>query len=152
MKKLDEILTEHSFFHGLEPADVSFIAGCAKNVVFKPKQTVVTQGENADEFYLIRTGQVAVTMDIPGRRPIIIQTAGAHELLGLSWFIPPYRWTFSAYSVQLTRAIAINGACLRDKCEKDTRLGYELMKRLVQILVMREEALRVHVLDVYGKD
>jgi hypothetical protein len=51
----------------------------------------------------------------------------------------------------LTRAIGIDAACLRGKCEADHDLGYEMMKRFLPILVQRLHATRLQILDVYGK-
>jgi CRP/FNR family cyclic AMP-dependent transcriptional regulator len=50
----------------------------------------------------------------------------------------------------LTRAIALDGKCLREKCEKDHDLGYEIMKRFAVIIAERLEATRLQLLDIYG--
>ncbi len=150
MKTIADILKKHSFFQGLSPEDLEFIAGCGKNVHFDEKTQIAKPGDAADQFYLIREGQAALILEIPPHKPFIFQTLGVNEILGLSWLIPPYRWTVSALAVQRVRAIAIDGACLRKKCENDPALGYKLMKHLVQVLVVREEAARLHLLDVYG--
>jgi CRP-like cAMP-binding protein len=152
MKKIADILSEHAFFQGLPQNDIAFIAGCAKNVVFNEGQIVANLGDPADLFYLIRKGQMATTIEIPPRKPFLLQTLTDNEILGLDWLIPPYQWTFTARALQTTHAIAIDGACLREKCESDPRLGYELMKRLVHILVVRIDAARLHLMDVYGKN
>lgn len=151
MKKIAEILQEHSFFQGLSSEDIAFIAGCAKNVVFDDQQSIARHGDAADHFYLLRHGRVSITTEIPPKT-FVHQTLGANDILGFSWLIPPYVWTFSAYATQTTRAISIDGACLRRKCESDPRLGYELMKRLVYVLVKGEDAARLQLLDVYGKN
>ena len=73
----------------------------------------------------------------PGRAPITFETLGDGEIVGVSWLIPPYRWTYDARAVELTRAIAMDAACLRGKCEADHDLGYEMMKRFLPVLVER---------------
>jgi CRP/FNR family transcriptional regulator, cyclic AMP receptor protein len=150
MKTIADILNEHSFFQGLSPEDLAFIAGCGKNVAFKEGQVIANPGDPANEFYLIREGHVALSISIPPRKSFLFQTLGPNELVGLSWLIPPYLWTVSAQAVSFTRAIALDGACLRQKCETDPRLGFKLMKHLIQVLVIREDACRLHLLDVYG--
>jgi hypothetical protein len=40
--------------------------------------------------------------------------------------------------------------CLRGKCDEDSVLGYELLKRFVPVIVERLQATRVRLLDVYG--
>ena len=50
----------------------------------------------------------------------------------------------------VTRAIALDAKCLRDKCDADHDLGYELLKRFLPVLVQRLQATRLQMLDVYG--
>lgn len=145
-----DILREHPFFHGLSSEHLAFAAGCGKNIVFDEGQAIANPGDAANDFYLIREGRVAISLAIPPRKPFVFQTLGENDILGLSWLIPPYRWTVSARAVQTTHAIALDGTCLRQKCEDNPGLGFILMKHLVQILAAREEAARLHLLDVYG--
>lgn len=147
---LVELVAQHAFFAGLRAEDVEFIAGCGKNVVFQEDETIARQGSPADCFYILRTGRVAIEALAPQRAAMIIETLGANEILGASWIVPPYRWRFDARAVELTRAVAMDGRCLRAKCEDDTRLGYELMKRFSSILGDRLNAARLRALDVYG--
>jgi len=64
--------------------------------------------------------------------------------------VPPYRWRFDAQAVAPTRAIALDGKCLRGKFEADHTLGYELLKRFAPIIGQRVEATRLQLLDLYG--
>ncbi len=64
--------------------------------------------------------------------------------------MPPYQWKFHARAVEDTRALALDGKCLREKCEQNHDLGYELLKRFCQIVERRLEATRLQLLDVYG--
>jgi hypothetical protein len=52
--------------------------------------------------------------------------------------------------VKTTRAIALDGKCLRGKCEEDHELGYELAKQVVSSLGQRLDATRLRLLDIYG--
>lgn len=146
-----DIISGHSFFEGLTPENLAFVAGCGKNVVFNEGQAIANPGDAANDFYLIRDGRVAISLEVPPKKSFVFQTLGSNDILGLSWLIPPYRWTVSAHAIQTTHAIALDGSCLRRKCEEDPVLGFKLMKHLTEILVKREEAARLHLLDVYGK-
>jgi CRP/FNR family cyclic AMP-dependent transcriptional regulator len=150
MAGLDRILGEHPFFAGLADEHNQLIAGCARNHRFEAEQYLFHEGEAANEFFLIRHGKVALEITAPGRAPIIIATLGPGEIVGASWLVSPYRWTFDARAVELTRAIGIDAACLRGKCEADHHLGYEIMKRFLPVFVKRLHATRLQILDVYG--
>ena len=147
---LEPIIREHPFFQGLAEPHMQLIVGCAKNVRFDAKQVVFHAGEQADQFYLIREGLVAVELMIPQRGLTSVQTVGNWDVLGWSWLFPPYRWHFQARAVQPTRALAFDGKCLRTKCEEDHDLGYELLKRFSQVVTERLEATRLQLLDLYG--
>ncbi|MBM4167301.1 MAG: cyclic nucleotide-binding domain-containing protein [Ignavibacteria bacterium] len=150
METLKIILAEHPFFKDFEAKHLDLIAGCASNVKFNPEKFLFREGEEANKFYLIRSGKVAVEMYGTERGSITIQTIGRGEILGWSWLIPPYLWHFDAHAIELTRAIALDGKCLRKKCEKDSTLGYKLMKRIAYIMENRLQATRLQLLDMYA--
>ena len=149
-ESLERILGEHPFFSGLEEPYLQLFVDCASNVRFNAGETIFREGEDADKFYLIRQGKVALETSAPQRGSVIIQTLGEGEVLGWSWLVAPYRWRFLARATELTRAIALDGKCLRGKCEEDHDLGYELMKRFALVIAERLEATRFQLLDVYG--
>jgi len=151
MEGLEPILRGHPFFSGFLEDQVALVAGCARNHRFSAGQYLFREGESADEFFLIRHGRVALEIVAPGRAPIVFSTLGEGEIVGASWLVPPYRWTSDARAVELVRALGIDAACLRGKCEADHHLGYEMMKRFAPILVKRLEATRLQILNVYGK-
>ena len=151
METLERILAEHPFLKGLNSEYLQLVVGCASNVRVNGGQFIFHENEEASQFYLIRQGKVALEIFTPERGPISIQTLGEGEVLGWSWLFPPYHWHFDARAVELTRAIALDGACLRKKCDEDHELGYELMKRFAQIIEQRLQATRVQLLDVYGQ-
>jgi CRP/FNR family transcriptional regulator, cyclic AMP receptor protein len=149
-ENLNEILRQHPFLHNLSDAHMETLVGCASNVRFADGTAVIREGELANKFYLIRAGRIAVEIDVPGRGGLRVQTVGPGEILGWSWLISPYRWHFSGIAVAETRALALDGECLRNKCEKDPGFGYEMLKRLSQVMERRLEATRLQLLDVYG--
>jgi CRP/FNR family cyclic AMP-dependent transcriptional regulator len=149
METLKGILAEHPFFRGLEQHYLDLLVGCASNVRFDAGQFVLRENEEANQFFLIRQGKVSVEIFAPGRGPITILTLGEGEVLGWSWLVPPYQWKFDARAIELTRAFALDGKCLREKSEHDHDLGYELLKRFVLIVEERLTATRFQLLNVY---
>jgi len=152
MDGLERIVREHPFFAGLEEEFCAHICGCAKNVRFEADQYLFHEGEAADQLFLLRHGRVALEVTVPGRGPMTFQTLVAGEIVGVSWLIPPYRWTYDAKTLEATRAIAMDATCLRRKCEEDHDLGYEMMKRFVPVLIERLHGTRLQMLDVYGSE
>jgi CRP-like cAMP-binding protein len=151
METLRPILKEHPFLKGFKPQHLDLIVGCASNVRFDPGQFLLREGEEANQFFMLRQGKVALEIYGAERGPIVISTLGEGDILGWSWLISPYQWRFDARAMELTRAIAFDGKCLRGKCEEDHDFGYELLKRFTAIIVKRLEATRVQLLDIYGQ-
>jgi len=150
MKGMPELVAEIPILSDLAPAHLELLAGCAQNAHFEAGSYLFREGDQADSFYAIRHGSVALEIHVPARDAVIIETLHKGDLLGWSWLFPPYRWSFDAGAVEPVSAIAFDGACLRGKCETDHDLGYELMRRIAQVIIERLQATRLRLLDVYG--
>ncbi len=147
---LEPILAKHPFFAGLAKPYLELVTGCASNVRFDAGEYVLREGADADKFYVIRSGKIALEVVSPQKGPITIETLEDNDILGWSWLFPPYHWHFNARAVTLTRAIALDGECLRGKCEEDHDLGYDFLKRFSHVMVQRLNATRLQLLDLYN--
>jgi CRP/FNR family cyclic AMP-dependent transcriptional regulator len=150
MKTMEVLVGEVPALSGLAPADLELVAGCATNVRFEAGAYLFREGDAADTFYAIRHGAAAIEIHVPAHEPVVVETLHDGDLLGWSWLFAPYRWSFDARAVEAIGAIAFDGACLRGKCEADHDLGYQLMRRMAQVIIERLQATRLRLLDVYG--
>jgi CRP-like cAMP-binding protein len=150
MNTLGEILAEAPFFAGLPAETIELIAGCGSNVQFNPGALIFREGDEADAFYLLRHGSVAIESFAPNGGPLVIETLESGDVLGWSWLFAPYRWHFDAHALTVVRATSFDGACLRAKCDADPQLGYMLVSRFAQTLIERLQWTRLRLLDVYG--
>ncbi len=150
METLERIISEHHLFSGLDPHYTNLLVSCASDVRFEPGTYIFKEGDEANAFYLIRAGRVALEIFAPQRKPIIVETLHEGDILGWSWLLPPYHWKFHAHAIQATRAISLDGNALRAKCEQNHDLGYEVLKRFAEIVERRLEATRIQLLDIYA--
>jgi len=150
MENIKDLLAAHPFFKGLSQAHLDLLAGCGSNIHFEKGEAITREGEDANYFYVIRKGVVALDINGGHRGSIRIQTIEQGEIIGWSWLIPPQKWSFGAFAVEDVSATRLDGACLRKKCENDHELGYELLKRFSTVLAKRLEWTRMQLLDVYG--
>ena len=150
MRTIADLVREMPIFEGLREEDLDLIAGCGSNSTFRDGEYLFHEGDEADVFYAIRSGTVALELAAPARPPLVIETLHEGDLLGWSWLFAPYRMRFDARAVGTVRTIAFDGGCLRGKCETDHDLGYELMTRFAAIIIERLQATRMRLLDVYG--
>lgn len=149
METLERILHEHPFFEGIEPRIVAFLTGCAANVRFARGDFLFREGDPADALFLLRSGRVAMETHTPGRGETSIVTLESGDVFGWAWLYPPYRWRLDARAVEPVRALTFDGNCLREKCEADHDVGYELLKRLLREIDRHIERAHLQLLDMY---
>lgn len=149
---LDTLLHSHPFFSGMDEDMLRFIAGCAANERFEAGDLLFREGGPADKFYVIRHGIVAVEVAIPGRSKATLQTLHEDDVLGWSWLVAPYRWTFDARAVTLARVVSLDAACLRAKMAENHEMAYHLLMRFTAVMADRLHAARMQMLDLYAPD
>ena len=140
----------HPFLVGMNPRHLALLTDCAIPVRFKKGQIILREGEMANRFYLIEDGQVVLESGEGFGNPVIVETIGAGDLLGWSWMFPPYVWHFTARAAEPTQAIFFYGTILREYCERDPSLGYELFKRITPVMLKRLQSTRKRMLSVHA--
>ena len=151
MPTIEDLLHELAALKPLAPQHRAELASCARDCVFHADEWIMREGGDADAFYVIRQGAVALETAVPGRGAVVLHTLHDGELLGWSWLVAPYKTAFDARALGTTHAIELDGACLRGKCEADPALGYDLMKLISAVFVERLRDTRLRLLDLYGK-
>lgn len=149
MENLERLLREHEFLKDLSEEQARFLASCAKNVRFEAGEFLLREGREATTLYLIRKGRVALEVHVPGKGAVQMESLGPGDVLGLSWFLPPYRVHLDARAVEPVVALDFDATCLRKKMEEDHDLGFALTKRLFTQAYQRLERVRLQRLDVY---
>jgi len=149
MSDLASRLSDYSVFAALSTDIVAEVAECATEARFDEKVQVFTAGKDADTFYLIEQGRVAISVEPPNRAPVTISTLGPGHVLGVSWILPPYRLTFDATTLTPTETVMIDARRLREKCDNDPELGYALYARFAGLIRDRLVATRLRLLDLY---
>jgi CRP/FNR family cyclic AMP-dependent transcriptional regulator len=139
----------HPFLAGMNRTQLALLTDCAIASHFKPGQVILREGDFANRFYLIESGRVVLESDEGPGKPVVVDTIGPGDLLGWSWMFPPYVWHFAARAVEPTEAIFFYGTILREYCERDYSLGYELFKRITPIMLRRLQVTREKMLAVY---
>ncbi len=142
-------LTAHPMFKGMSQEHLELIAGLSSIGHFSPQQRVFKYDTNADSFFIVREGKVGVEVPAVSGEPLRIQTVTDGAVMGWSWLIPPYRWLFDARVLAPSVIITINGVKLRERCDEDPKLGYELMRRFATLMAERLNAARQSAIKHY---
>jgi CRP-like cAMP-binding protein len=128
---------------------LTLLADCAMASHFKSGQVILREGEIANRFYLIESGKVVLESGEGFGNPVVVDTIGPGDLLGWSWMFPPYAWHFTARAIDSTEAIFFYGTILREYCEKDHSLGYQLFKRITPVMLGRLQTARKKMLAMH---
>ena len=134
-------LARHPFLAAMNRRQLALLAGCAMTVQFKKGEVIFHEGDVADRFYLIETGEVNLEWSSGLRDP----------RLGWSWMFPPHTRTYTARAVEPITAIFFSGAILREYCEKDHSFGYELLKRMSFMMYQRLQTARNEMLIIHHR-
>jgi CRP/FNR family cyclic AMP-dependent transcriptional regulator len=138
----------HPLLAGMNRTHLALLTDCAIAAHFEKGQTILREGEFAKGFYLIESGEVVLESGEEFGEPVVVDTIGPGNLLGWSWMFPPYVWRFTARAVEPIDAIFFYGTILREYCEKDYSLGYELLKRITLVMLRRLQATRDRMLSI----
>lgn len=147
MKDLEKIVCCHPFFHGLKASHLALLTRGATELRFDKDQVLFTQGQPANRFYLIQEGIVALEAHDPCGCTALVQVLGSGEVIGWSWLFQPFTWNLTARAIEPVRVIALDGAHLLACAEENHDFGYELMKRVAQVLIHRLQATRHRLVE-----
>ncbi|MCX5893954.1 MAG: cyclic nucleotide-binding domain-containing protein [Deltaproteobacteria bacterium] len=150
METIEPILAAQPFFHGLNQRHIQELAACASRLNFTDGQFLCRAEEEATRFYLILQGRVSVEIFSARRGPMTLQTLGEGDVLGwLGFEEKPYHWHLDARAVGLTRTLSLKVSCLREQCEANHDLGYELMKRYAHSLAVSFRISNLQLMDMF---
>ena len=144
-----EILRRYPYFAGIDDnclRQVAMITDEKRNV---PTGTrLCAEGEAAKTLSIILSGEVNIQYLLGNGEMRTVDTLVGGDLLGFSAMIKPYKYTGFATATQPTDLALIDAVKLRDLCQQDPRLGYQLTLEVAALLAHRLEGARVQLAAV----
>ncbi len=132
-QELYELIERQPFFKGLNSRHLQLLAASALEMKFETGATIFREGSPANRFFLILTGRVELSSEMEDRNIIPILTLGPGDDLGWSWLFPPFSMHFTARALEPTTTIFFYGTRLREQCDQDHELGYQIMRRIAEV-------------------
>lgn len=148
VSSLKVMVAEHPFLKGMKAEHLEILADLAMKASFDPNQVIFHAGDPANRFYLIQHGRVALESQGKDADSEQFQILSDGDVVGWSWMFPPYYSHFQARSLEPTEGIFLYGTRLREECQKDPELGYQLMKRTVGVVIQRLQATRKRLVEI----
>ena len=112
---------------------------------FQGRGKAARGGSRASHLLIVKSGQVDIVYRMGDGREVTAESAVPDEVIGWSSLLEPYTLTASVVGREAGELIAIDGAKLRELCEMDTWLGYNLMIEIARVLRDRLTGVRVQL-------
>ena len=145
-----KILSAARFAEGLPNKHLQCLCRAARLLRVPANQKLFQEGSVEDEIFVISSGHVRLSMNVPGRGEVPFLTTGPGDLVGWSGVISDARMSAPAVTTVDTTLIALSGKRLRELCECESDLGYALMKRIAHVLSQRLLSTRLQLLDLFS--
>jgi CRP-like cAMP-binding protein len=144
------ILKKFNFFKGLDDVKLDLISALCKEKSYQIGELCQTEGQSDNQVHFIVKGMVGAAIHIPNiscnTSEIILDTLGPGEVFGWSALINGTPWS-TLKVLEATDILIINAEELINLCERDTRLGYILMKNLSILIAIRLKRNRISTLN-----
>jgi CRP-like cAMP-binding protein len=145
-----KLMTMAGRLAALSDERLDLLMALGREVEFPAGRRIFEEKGNADRFWIVRDGDIALELHVPGHPAAAIEKLGQGSLLGWSWLFPPRRWHMSAQALTDVRAIEFDAAAVRGLCREDPELGYVFVLACAEVIGHRLEDARTRLLDLYG--
>jgi CRP-like cAMP-binding protein len=137
---LETRIAAHRFVSPLGEEARKVLTQNAREEVFEANQVIVRAGQPANSMYLIDSGKVAIEAPADGGASRVLQIIDGGSVFGWSWLYAPFTWRLQVRAVERTRVIRLDGGHILAACEANRDLGYQIIKRVSQVLIERLHA------------
>jgi CRP/FNR family transcriptional regulator, cyclic AMP receptor protein len=133
---IDE-LRQFKIFAGLDVGDLDAIARISHVQECESGEELTTEGAAAEQLYLFLKGKAAVKVGSPDGRHVLIDELGPGEMLGWGAVMEPHVYTASAWTTEPSKLIVVDGNDLRELCEANKHIGYQVVKGIGEVISRR---------------
>jgi CRP/FNR family transcriptional regulator, cyclic AMP receptor protein len=140
-----ESLRRYTYFAGISEEGLKQIAMIADEKAIPANTRIFNEGDPAGHMLIIVKGEINIEFLLGNGEIRIVDTMVEGDLLGWSALIEPYKMTANGTATKNTELIRIDAVKLRQLCEKDATLGYNLIKQIAKLLAHRLEGTSVQL-------
>jgi CRP-like cAMP-binding protein len=102
-----------------------------------PGEVLFHEGDEDHHLYVVSRGRVSLSVQVADRGAIPILTVESGDLLGWSSLLRDGRMAATATALDDVQVAVLSGAHLRQLCERDSQIGYSLMRQVALALARR---------------
>lgn len=135
---------------GISPSCCKILNELATQVDLSPGQVLFREGMHNRMVYVILSGQLDLSMTVPGRGLVRMLSLGAGDLVAWSSIVGDQHMTSTATAVDSTQLVALPSDLLEEQMSHDHEFGYQLMRAVAIALSRRLVATRLQLLDLFA--
>lgn len=143
-----ELLRRYPHFAQMDEEHLKTLAMNACEETVPAGTQMFGEGDSADYFNIIVKGEVDIQYLLGDKHRRTVDTLTAGDLLCWSALVEPYKTSAFGTTTKDTHLIRIKAESMREMCEKDPMLGYNLMKRIARLLGDRLQNARVQLATI----
>lgn len=143
-------LAEAPVFSGMNQDDLTRLAQNAHEIQVEAGTLLFRGGEPAENFFLLLEGGVSIEIPAVAGPTLEVQRLSPVRVLGWSWLLPPFKWSFNARTVTDSRLLQFDGRAVLEQCERDRVFGYEVIKRFSGLMAERLDAAHRKMMDQWS--
>ncbi len=147
---LQEILNELHFTEGMSPSTMQQLAEIVEVTDVPAGTMLFREGDKPADLFLVRSGKVAIEVNVPRRGSTRLLTLGPGEFVGWSGFIGENRMTASAKALEDSEIVRAPAEKLKELSRNDHQFGNQFYQSVALALTRRLVATRLQLLDLFA--
>ncbi len=110
------------------------------------------EGQEATAMYIVVEGRVAIEIDLPKKRKVMIYVVQRGDMFGWSAVVPPHIITAGSHCMEKTRLIEIPHEPLLKIIAEDAPLKASIMEMISRVIALRLKDTRLQLSYLLGWD
>ena len=132
------LIKSSQLFWGLSEDQIGKLVPLCEEQSFDAGLRIITEGDEADSFYIIEQGKVALETEIRigshTRKQAVIDVLGSNEVFGWPALSDIPAHDNSAIAIENSKLLVFNGDQVRALCDKDPELGHKVIQEIIKLV------------------
>lgn len=149
-KDIKQVLSDAPLFQGMSAEYVERLAAHASEKTVENGTCLFRSGDPAKHFYLLVEGDISIEIPAVSGPTLQVQRLTPVRVLGWSWLLPPFKWSFNARAEDESRVLEFDGEAVLEACESDPAFGFEVIKRFSRLMAERLDAAHKKMMEQWS--
>jgi len=147
---IQQVLSDAPVFSGLSDDFIERLAGHGSERSVENGEVLFRSGEPARNFFLLIEGEISIEIPAVTGPTLQVQRLRPIRVLGWSWLLPPFKWSFNARAETNSKVLEFDGEAVLKDCEADPEFGYEVIKRFSALMAERLDAAHRRMMEQWS--